>query len=71
MKSLAEKEITEKWKLACRMYSKRSPLAKRIGLMMAQELEELGATDEDIERLFPLTPIQIWLRDEFIDPGMA
>lgn len=34
-----------------------------------EELEQAGVTEADIDRLFPLTPIQIWLRDKFVDPG--
>lgn len=69
--ALTDDEITEKWRRACLLYSKNSPLAKRIGLMIADELEGIGITEADIDRLFPLSPIRVWLRHEYIDPGMA
>jgi hypothetical protein len=51
--TIADKEIAERWRQALRMHSKPSRLAKLIALQMVDELEKDGATDADIDRLFP------------------
>jgi hypothetical protein len=66
-----DEEIRRRWTNARRLHDGRSSLARRLALLEAEDLEREGVTEEDIERLFPLTPTQEWLRDHFVDPGMA
>jgi len=39
--------------------------------MAIDEMDKDGVTEDDINHLFPLTAIQVWLRDKFIDSSIA
>lgn len=67
---MTDEEIKDKWRKATHLHSKNSSLAKRIAMIYVDELEQEGVTPHDIDRLFPLTPIQKYLRDKFVDPAM-
>ncbi len=59
------------WQEACRLWTRgsRYGLCRRVALMYCDDLEKAGYTEADVDRWFPPTPIQIWLRDEFVDPS--
>jgi hypothetical protein len=64
-------EIRKKWLIATRLYEKHSSLAKRISMLYVDELEAADVTEADIDRLFPLTPTQAWLRYEYVEASTA
>jgi len=66
MSKPSDEEITRRWMRARKYYHKGS-LARRLAMLDVEELEASGVTEEDIDRLFPLTPIQVWLRDSAAD----
>ena len=71
IKKPSDDEIVRRWLRARQHYHCRSSLARRLAILDIEEMEAAGVTEADIDRLFPLTPIQVWLRDEFVDPGAA
>ena len=70
---MTDKEVKGLWGKASRLFALGSShsLSRRIALMYVDDLEKAGVTEEDINRLFPLSPIQVWLRDSFVDPCAA
>jgi hypothetical protein len=66
---MEDEEICTRWEKASSLYHK-GPLARRLAQMEISELEVAGVTESDIDRLFPLSPIQRWLRDEFVDASI-
>jgi hypothetical protein len=63
-------EIKERWLRASRLYHSKSHLARRIALREVKDMEDKGVTESDIDRIFPLSPMQIWLRNEFVDASI-
>ncbi len=64
---MTDEKIKELWERACALHRKGS-LAKRIAMLDIEELENAGVTEADIDRLYPPTPAQLWIRNEFVDP---
>lgn len=48
----SDEEITRMWRIATRSYRRGSSLGKKIGLAIADQLDERGVTEGDIDRLF-------------------
>jgi hypothetical protein len=69
MATIPDDEIKRRWEKASWLHHRKSLLAKRLAKMEVEELEAVGVTEEDIDRLYPLTTIQLWLRDHFVDPS--
>lgn len=63
-------QIKEQWSRAVRLHGNNSSLAKRIAMLHVEELESAGVTEADIDGLYPLTPVQLWLRDEYVDAAL-
>jgi hypothetical protein len=58
---MEDSKIKELWSRASSLYHKGG-LSRRIALLDIEELEAAGVTCADIDRLFPPTAAQLWLR---------